>query len=152
METKNTEKVKKLSTLSGLITGVVMSAFFLLMSFLKLHYIIQLHFINLIFVTAGIYYTLSVAKKDMGKLRYLNGFMLGFKTTYVAVAVFSVFLVAYLTGINPAFMQFIKENSPLGFYMNPWIIAGVIFGEVLSAGVIISLILILVFEAEPETE
>ncbi|MFL5753374.1 MAG: DUF4199 domain-containing protein [Bacteroidia bacterium] len=143
-------KTNKLSILSGLVTGLVLIAYFLLMKLLGLNRVLELRFLNLVFLFIGVWFTLSRANKKYGDLYYLHGLGLGLQTSFIAVSLFSAFIGFYLQAVDPGFMEYLRVQANLGKYINPWILAHVIFGESFSAGAIMTFILMQYYKAEPE--
>lgn len=143
-------KTNKLSILTGIVTGIALVAYFLLMKMLGLTRVLELRFFNLVLILAGVWYILSRASKKYGNLYYLHGLGLGLQTCLIAVGIFSAFIGFYLQA-DPGFMDYLRLEGKLGNSVNPWILAHVTFGESFSAGAVMTFILMQYYKAEPET-
>ncbi|MCZ6899890.1 MAG: DUF4199 domain-containing protein, partial [Bacteroidetes bacterium] len=127
LENMNVEKLKieNVAIKYGLLTSVGLITFFLVAKLLGIVYFLELRILNLLFVMIGIFLAIRYYKKNNSNmLTYFQGLGIGMLTTLLAVAVFAIFLVLYLTIIDPALMMYIKENSVFGRYLNPFIIEG----------------------------
>jgi hypothetical protein len=143
-------KTNKLSMATGAIIGFGMIAYFLLMKMFGLNRVIELRFLNLVIIFAGVWYVISKSKKIYGELYYLHGLGLGLQASLIGAALFSAFMGFYLMKMDPEFMDFIRRETNLGDYVNPWIFAHVTFGQCFSAGAVMTFILMQYYKSEPE--
>lgn len=143
-------KTNKLSMLTGVIIGIAMIAYYLLMKMFGLNRIVELRFLNLVIIFAGVWYVISSSSKRYGELYYLHGLGLGLQTSLIGAALFSGFMGFYLMELDPEFMEYLRQDRNLGNFISPWIFAHVTFGECFSAGAIMTFILMQYYKAEPE--
>ena len=132
---------KKSSVIFGIATAIAMIAFFLLMRLLNLHHIFELRYINILILFLGNWLGVRRLRKVNGPFGYLEGLGFGFGIVLVAAAIFTAFMCFYLLVVDPAFMEFIKENTPNGKNLNMGMLGAILFSEAISSGVIINLIL-----------
>jgi len=130
-------KIENVAIKYGLLTAVGLITFFLVAKLLGIVYFLELRILNLLFVMIGIFLAIRYYKKNNSNVvTYFEGLGIGMLTTLLAVAVFAIFLVLYLTIIDPALMMYIKENSVFGRYLNPFIASATIIIEGFGSGVI----------------
>ena len=79
-------------------------------------------------------------------MAYLEGFGIGMFTSLIGVITFAVFMLFYLTLIDPAFMDVIREKSMFGSYLNPFIASFTIVIEGLGSGLMITFTLMQYFK------
>jgi hypothetical protein len=139
MKTDNTS-ISKQSIQNGLLTALALVAYFMLMDFLNLTYILWLRYFNLIIMTTGVFYAIKVYKSKIQpeKLNYLEGLAVGFLTAFISVFSFSLFIYFYLRSFDPGFMEYLHANDFMGQYLNPGAAAFIIFVEGISSGAIAS--------------
>ena len=96
-------KIENVAIKYGLLTSVGLITFFLVAKLLGIVYFLELRILNLLFVMIGIFLAIRYYKKNNSNmLTYFQGLGIGMLTTLLAVAVFAIFLVLYLTIIDPA--------------------------------------------------
>jgi hypothetical protein len=135
-------------TMTSVITAIAMIVFFLLCRSIISQYINGLHFVNILFLTAAIWY---ITKKHVGynpEYPYLSGLFIGLKTAALASLLTSFFILIDLRFIDPASMHYLSTRVPLGEYMNPMIIALVFFTEEVCASLVISLIVMQLYKSK----
>jgi len=143
-------EARKVSVKAGVLTGISLIGFFLLMKLLQLNYILELRYANIIFLYFGILYTLTQRRKYQGDLEYLPSLIDGLKTTGLTVLMFSVFFVCYLLFIDPDFMLYLQQEAPLGKYLTPWTVMGVLMIEGFISGGIITFCMMQYYKNDKE--
>jgi hypothetical protein len=141
-------KTKWLNVKAGTLSALGMIVFFLVMRAFNLHYILEFRFFNVVFLFFALLYTVRKYKSAGGEIGYLKGLMEGMKTTIINIIAFDIFFLIYLIRIDPSFMDFLVKNAPFGRYLNPWLVAGNIFGEGLSSGAMIIFILMQYYKSD----
>ncbi|MGZ3883072.1 MAG: DUF4199 family protein [Bacteroidia bacterium] len=139
---------KWLNVSAGLTSALGMGIFFLIMRALKLHYVLELRFFNIVFLFCAVLYTFRRYKAVHGEIGYLQGLVEGLKTTLVNILAFDLFFVIYLLKIDPHFMEYIIKEAPFGSFLNVWLVAGNIFGEGFASGAIVSFMFMQYYKSE----
>ena len=138
MKTKDTS-VQKISIAAGLLVCAGLIAYFLLMKMMGLLDVLELRILNFFILLAGIIYAIKyLQSQNQENFEYFEGIAVGFLTACVSVISFGFFVFVYLKMIDPAFMQYIQENSIFGHYLTPGLAAVGIMIEGISSGAIIS--------------
>ncbi|QSE99243.1 DUF4199 domain-containing protein [Fulvivirga lutea] len=122
----------------GLIVFGLLSAYFFALQVLGYVHEIELRLFNGVIMYFGVYKAIKEFKNSDHDFNYFQGLGTGIITAFVASLVFSVFGLLYLTVINPAFMESIKLNEPLGLYMNKYGAVFQIFIEGMASGCLMS--------------
>src|SRR5262245_5025858 len=101
-------------------TALGLVAFFLLMKFFNLITIVELRFVNFFILAIGVRQMLAAKKREnAGNLEYLPGMLVGFMTALMASIFFAAFVFLYLSFIDHALMEFIRNTQPFGAYLSP---------------------------------
>lgn len=117
-------------------------AFFFLMNILGLGHNAELRLLNLVILTLGIWGALKKFKEThTDRLNYFRGLIMGVATGAVASLVFGLFLFLYMQ-IDPAFMQSIKDNEPMGRYLNAYMASFIVALEGFFSGLLMTFILL----------
>jgi len=124
----------------GIITAISLIAFFFIMRALGLIDQYELRALNIIFLFSGVYLSVRNYRKSK-TATYLGGLGTGLFTSVIALAIFAAFIMIYLAGIDPAFMESLREYEYFGQYLNPYIAGAVIFLEGSISGLLVSFIL-----------
>ncbi len=122
----------------GLITFLGLGAFFLTMKTLGLTHIIELRVLNAAIMFGGLWFSIKEYRRLDVDFNYFKGLGIGVLTALIASSIFTAFGILYLEVINPSFMQELKANEPLGFYLNPYLATFQIFIEGTASGFSIS--------------
>ena len=123
------------------LTALVLIGFFLLMKLVNLITVLELRFVNVLFVLYGDrYVVLHYRAEHGGNLEYLNGMMIGFMTALTTAVIFSAFIFVYLN-IDSGFMHYLQLTQPFGSYLKPSSAALVTLLEGAASGAIISFML-----------
>jgi hypothetical protein len=143
-------EAKRVSVRAGVLSGIALIGFFLLMKLLSLHYILELRYANIVFLYFGVLYAITQRKKYQGEIEYLPGLLDGLKTTSICVLMFSAFFVCYLLFLDTDFMLYLQQEAPLAKYITPWTVAGVLLIEGFISGGIISFCLMQYYKNNKE--
>ena len=120
-----------------IVTGMI--GFFFLMGLFNLHSILDLRFLNFLFIFFGVRHVLLHQQHTEGsKIKLHPAMMLGFLTVFVIAALFSTFIFIYLN-IDNHLMALIKLTQPFGAYLSPASSAMVIFLEGITSGAIVAI-------------
>lgn len=122
----------------GLITFLGLGAYFLIMKAFGLTHIIELRVLNAAIMFTGLWFSIKEYRRNEPEFSYFSGLGIGLLTAFIASSTFTIFGILYLEVINPSFMQELKQNEPLGFYLNPYLAAFQIFIEGTASGFSIS--------------
>jgi hypothetical protein len=116
--------------------------YFVVMRVLNLSHIVELRFMNLIILTAGVYAALKQFKKSHeDHLNYFRGLITGVTTAGIGSLLFGLFLFAYMQ-IDVDLMQSIKDNEPMGRYLNPYIASFIVLLEGFFSGFLVTFVLL----------
>lgn len=130
------------------LTAVGMISFFFLMMLLNLHNILELRYLNFLFVFFGVRHVLLQRQSvDIGKIRFHPAMMLGFITVLFTAVLFSFFVFIYLN-LDATFMALLKRSQPFGIYLSPASCALVTYLEGIASGAIVSLPVLLTMKKE----
>lgn len=114
--------------------------FFLMYAFGWVH-ITELRLANFLFLVAGVYFALrQYQRTHRGHMDYFHAFTTGMWTAAIGTLAFSVFLLIYLH-IDKNLMSVFAEKQPLGFYLNPYIIAFFVSLEGVFSGLFVTYML-----------
>ncbi len=131
--------MEKVSIKHGILTAAGLIVFFLLSKFAGLADLLVLRLLNLPILVGGVLMAINHFKaQNKRKMAYLEGFGIGIFTSLIGVTTFAVFMLFYLTLIDPAFMDVIREKAMFGSYLNPFIASFTIVIEGLGSGLMIT--------------
>lgn len=135
--------LKKLGIRVGILTSILMIAYFILMRVLNLVHIPELRYFNFVILFVGLFYAYWNYSRSNENILYLPGLGLGALTTASSIMPFAAFLFIYFNHLEPNLLELLKNNTTISFadYMTPLSVAGAIVMEGMSAGLIISFIL-----------
>ena len=132
-------KMEKVSIKYGVLTAAGLTAVFVLAKFAGLTHLLELRLLNLPILAGGILMAIHHFKaQNNNRIAYLEGFGIGIFTSLIGVTTFAVFMLSYLTVIDPAFMDIIRERAMFGRYLNPYIASFAIVMEGLGSGLMIT--------------
>ena len=124
------------TTWVGLIVSGALIGFFLLMRLFGLHEAFYLRALNILFLFAGIAYSLWRYSSEVnGRIYYFKGFEIGLRVTFFALVPFAIFILTYLV-LDTAFMDYLRTYAPFGEYLGPARATGFIVIEGIIAGFI----------------
>ena len=139
--------MEQVSIKYGALTAAGLTAVFLLAKFAGLADLLVLRLLNLPILVGGVLMAIHHFKAQKNSnMAYLEGFGIGMFTSLIGVITFAVFMLFYLTLIDPAFMDVIREKSMFGSYLNPFIASFTIVIEGLGSGLMITFTLMQYFK------
>lgn len=112
--------MEKISFKWGFVSFLGLSIYFILMKFLGLIHIPELRLLNAAILFIGIFLSIKESKESLQDFNYLTGIGTGVITGFFASTLFSIFGLVYLTLIDPAFIESIRQNELFGIYMNKY--------------------------------
>ncbi|MDF9795267.1 hypothetical protein OKW21_000530 [Catalinimonas alkaloidigena] len=137
METNSKNTIERLGVKYGVLMTLALVGYFLLMKAVNLEQNLELRVFNLIILSSFVLMAIDKYKKKKGlHLTYLKGVGLGLLTSVVGVFVFATLVLLYVTILDPAFMEIIKQNEPFGSYLNPLLVSIAILIEGTASGFI----------------
>lgn len=126
----------------GSIIALGLIVYFFLMYAFGLVHVIELRLLNLPIMLGGVYYALKqFSRTHNGHLNYFRAMATGVTTSTIGASTFAVFLFIYLK-IDHSFMQSVKENEPLGPYLNEYIATAMVLIEGVFSGLFITFLLL----------
>ena len=126
----------------GLGIAVALMGYFLIMKAIGLSHVVELRLVNLAILMIGVYLALRKFKKSHeDRLNYFRALITGVATGAIGSSVFAVFLFIWMK-VDPALMQAIIENDPMGRYLNAYIAAFIVALEGVFSGLLVTFILI----------
>lgn len=95
----------------GLVTSVVLIAYFLILALFNQHTNPAFSFFNAVITVFGIYEAVRLKKlKDAESFSYGDGFKTGIVTGFIATFLFTIFFLFYATEVNPDFLTGLLEK------------------------------------------
>jgi len=132
----------EISQIYGTLIFLALTFYFLLMYAVGLIHIIELRFVNIFFMIAGVYFALRQYRENHGgELNYFRALAVGTATGFIGATTFGIFLFFFLK-FEGNLMQSIQENEPIGQYLNPYIASCVVQIEGVMSGFGITYMLI----------
>lgn len=132
----------ELAQIYGTLIFFALTAYFLLMYAVGLIHVVELRFINVLFMIAGVYYALRQYRTNHnGELNYFRALALGTATGFIATTTFGIFLFFFLQ-LEGNLMEAIRVNEPIGRYLNPYIATCVVMVEGALSGFGVSYLLV----------
>ena len=126
----------------GVLIAIGLIVFFLLMNLIGLGHQAELRLLNLVILTAGIYYALMKFRQTHSdQLNYFRGLITGVATGAVASVIFGLFLFIYMK-VDSGLMQAIVENEPMGRYLNAYIAAFIVVLEGFFSGLLVTFVIL----------
>lgn len=116
--------------------------YFLIMKFSGLSHHVELRLLNLFILIGGVYFALKRLKATHGKhLNYFRALVTGVATGAIGSLIFAAFLFFYMQ-FDTEMMESIKQNEPMGRYLNPYMAAFIVALEGVFSGLLVTFILI----------
>jgi glucan phosphoethanolaminetransferase (alkaline phosphatase superfamily) len=126
----------------GVRIGIGLIVYFVVMHMVGLSHHVELRLLNLLILVTGVFLALRRFRETHGShLNYFRALVTGVSTAAIGSVIFAVFLWAYMT-FDSSLMQSIKENEPMGRYINPYMGAFIVALEGLFSGLLVTFILI----------
>ncbi len=103
---------QKVSLKYGIFVGIAHILYFLLMRLLGLENRVELSLLSGLFLVIGIVMAISSYKRAVhGMINYLKGLAIGATVGVVSSTILALFLVLYLTVIDPAYLASLQVSS-----------------------------------------
>jgi hypothetical protein len=126
----------------GLRIAAGLIGYFLIMKFSGLSHHVELRLLNLFILVGGVYFALKRLKHAHDdQLNYFGALITGVATAAIGSVIFAAFLFFYMQ-IDTEMMQSIKDNEPMGRYLNPYMAAFIVALEGVFSGLLVTFILI----------
>ncbi|MBA4056289.1 MAG: hypothetical protein C0490_16360 [Marivirga sp.] len=126
----------------GLRIAGALILYFIIMKIVGLGHHVELRLMNLVILTAGIYLALKKFKlTHTDHLNYFRGLIMGVATGGIASLVFGIFLFIYMQ-VDIDMMQSIRDNEPMGRYLNPYMSAFIVVLEGFFSGLLVTFVLL----------
>ncbi|HET6245662.1 MAG: DUF4199 domain-containing protein [Bacteroidetes bacterium] len=131
----------------GLLATAGYVVVFFIMSLLNLHIIPELRGLNylILLITASVAIN-TFKKQSQNQMSYLKGFLTGLFVAILSFAFFALLMYIYLKFLDPEFLQFIVDYSPMGITLTPLSAALLLFMEGQAVGIVSALILMQFFK------
>jgi Protein of unknown function (DUF4199) len=131
----------RISEIYGTLIFLALVVYFFLMYLAGWVHITELRLLNLVILTAGVYFALKQYQRThRGEMDYFHAFTTGIWTISIGTTAFSIFLLVYLH-IDKGFMSMLAEKQPLGFYLNPYIASFIVSLEGFFSGFFVTYLL-----------
>ena len=134
----NNHTIEKIGLRWGLITLLLLGAYFIIMKIFGLIHTPELRVLNAFIMFYGVFQSVKSAKLELEDFNYFKGFGVGALTAFSTSFTYSLAGVIYITFIDPAFMASIQANEPLGLFMNEYSASLQIFIEGSASGILFS--------------
>lgn len=116
--------------------------YFMAMKLLNLGHHVELRFANLVILSVGVYFALKHFKKThQDSLNYFRGLITGVATAGIGSLLFGIFLFIYMQ-MDASLMESIRQNEPMGRYLNPYISAFIVILEGFFSGFLVTFVLL----------
>ncbi len=116
--------------------------YFVIMSILGLGHHVELRLVNLLILTVGIYLALKKFKSThTDRLNYFRGLIMGVATGGIGSLIFGIFLFIYMQA-DESMMQSIRDNEPMGRYLNAYMSAFIVVLEGFFSGLLVTFVLL----------
>jgi hypothetical protein len=126
----------------GVRIAIGLIAYFVVMYFLDLAHEVELRLLNLLILVTGVYLALKRFRETNGNnLNYFRALVTGVSTAAIGALIFSSFLFLFMT-VDETLMSSIRQNEPMGRFMNPYIASCVVALEGIFSGLLVTFILI----------
>ena len=103
---------------TALLTVAGMISYFFLMKLLNMNTILELRYLNFIFIFFGVRHILLQKQHTDGtKVHFHTAMMMGFLMVFLTSALFSVFVFSYLT-VDSTFMSIVRFSQPFGEHIS----------------------------------
>jgi len=111
----------EVSSIYGTLVFLGLTVYMLLMYAVGAIHVIELRFLNLFIMLAGIYYAIKQYRRTHnGMISYFRALTIGTGVAGIASATFALFLFAFLK-LEGNLMESIQKSEQIGRYLNPYI-------------------------------
>lgn len=132
----------EITQIYGTLIFLGLTIFFLLMYAVGLQHVVELRFLNLFIMLAGVYYAMMQYRRTHdGQINYFRALSLGTATAFIGATTFGIFLFFFLK-FEGNLMTSIQESEAIGRYLNPYIASCVVMLEGVFSGFALSYILV----------
>jgi cytochrome bd-type quinol oxidase subunit 2 len=124
---------QKVSIKYGIFVGIAHILYFLVMRLLNLQNRVELSFLSSIFLIVGIAVAIANFKRAKGgNINYFQGLAIGATTGVVSSSILALFLVLYVTVLDPAYLASLQSSSvfPLSLSVLSLFVLTIIYGSV----------------------
>lgn len=128
----------------GLLITAGLIVYFMIMKFAGLVHVTELRIFNFFIMLGGLFLAYKkFHETDINRqFNYMKAITYGLSTASVGTLLFAVFVFIYVSFLDPALMDTIKEKGPLGEYLNPWVVSIIIGVEGILSGALASFMII----------
>lgn len=126
----------------GVRIAIGLILYFVVMYLVGLAHQVELRLFNLLILIAGVYLALKkfrVAHQD--NLHYFRALLTGVSTAAIGAFLFAIFLFIFMS-VDSNLMESIRENEPMGHYLNPYIISCIVALEGVFSGLLVTFMVI----------
>ena len=124
---------------TSLLTATGMVSFFFLMKLFYLNTVLELRYLNFVFIFFAVRHILLHQESIAGaKIMFHAAMMLGFVTVFFTSFLFSIFVFVYLN-LDTTFMTMVGYSQPFGSYLSPASCAFVTFLEGIASGSVVAI-------------
>ena len=132
---------KRIPQSYGLRIAAGLIVYFVIMQVAGWHHHVELRLLNLFILVCGVYFALKRMKDTQAHLNYFNALVSGVATAAIGSVIFAAFLFLYMQ-IDNGLMESIKQNEPMGRYLNPYMAAFIVALEGVFSGLLVTFVLI----------
>jgi hypothetical protein len=126
----------------GVRIAIGLIVYFVVMHLAGYSHHVELRLLNLLILVTGVYLALKKFRETHEyHLHYFRALVTGVSTAAIGSFIFAAFLFIYMTA-DESLMQSIRENEPMGRYMNPYIASFIVALEGVFSGLLVTFILI----------
>jgi hypothetical protein len=124
----------EVSSIYGTLIFLGLTLYFLIMYAVGAIHVVELRFLNLFIMLAGIYYAVKQYRRThMGHISYFRALAVGTSTATIASSTFALFLFLFLQ-FEGNLMESIRVNEQIGRYLNPYIASFAVMLEGIFSG------------------
>lgn len=126
----------------GVRIAIGLVVYFLVMYAVGLAHQVELRLLNLFILVAGVYFALKKFKETHDdRLHYFRALVTGVSTAATGAVLFAAFLFVFMT-LDASLMSSIRDNEPMGRFMNPYIASSIVALEGFFSGFLVTFIVI----------
>lgn len=126
----------------GIGIAVTLIVYFFFMKLFGLAHHVELRLFNLLILAIGVYFALRKFRQTHDdRLNYFRALITGVATAAVGSLIFAFFLFTYMSADN-SLMESVKQNEPMGHYLNAYMAAFIVALEGVFSGLLVTFVLI----------
>jgi hypothetical protein len=104
-------------------------------------HLIELRLLNIVILTAGIYYAIKQYRRThQEQISYFRALTIGISASFIGVSTFVLLLYFYLI-FNEDFMAVLRKREPMGVHLDPYIATFAVWVEGTFSGMIATFVL-----------